>query len=98
MKDYSKEDVSNLFYELVDAIIIVDAQNDTYHTIKKTGLFETFLDADGNYKSLTEKLWFHFRDNSDKIADDYQVFIPMVGKFKGKYVLPWQFSMRITAT
>lgn len=86
MKDYTKEEVSNLFYELVDAIIIVDAQNDTYHTIKKTGLFETFLDADGNYKSLTEKLWFHFRDNSDKIADDYQVFIPMVGKFKGKYV------------
>ena len=86
MSDYSKESVSNLFYELVDAIIIVDAQKDTYHTIKKTGLFENMFEADGNYKNLVEKLWFHFSDKSDKIADDYNVFIPMIGKFKGKYV------------
>ena len=86
MSDYSKENVSTLFYELVDAIIIVDAKNDSYHTIKKTGLFEKFLESDGNYKSLVEALWFHFSDKSDKIADDYNVFIPMIGQFKGKYV------------
>ena len=86
MDDYSKESVSNLFYELVDAIIIVDAQKDSYHAIKKTGLFEQLVEDDGNYKSLVEKLWFHFSDKSDKIADDYHVFIPMIGKFKGKYV------------
>ena len=86
MSEYSKENVSNLFYELVDAIIIVDAKNDSYHSIKKTGLFENLIDDDGNYESLVEKLWFHFSDKSDKIADDYHVFIPMIGKFKGKYV------------
>ncbi len=86
MSEYSKENVSNLFYELVDAIIIVDAKNDSYHSIKKAGLFENLIDDDGNYESLVEKLWFHFSDKSDKIADDYHVFIPMIGKFKGKYV------------
>ena len=86
MSDYSKESVSNLFYELADAIIIVDAQKDSYHTIKKTGLFENMFEPDGDYKTLVEKLWFHFSDKSDKIADDYHVFIPMIGKFKGKYV------------
>ena len=86
MSEYSKESVSNLFYELVDAIIIVDAKNNSYHAIKKTGLFENLIEADGNYESLVEKLWFHFSDKSGKIADDYHVFIPMIGKFKGKYI------------
>ena len=86
MNDYTRETVSSLFYDKVDAIIIVDAQKDIYHTVKKRGLFEDFLEADGNYKSLIEKLWFHFSDNSNKIADDYHVFIPMIGQFKGKYV------------
>ena len=86
MSEYSKESVSNLFYELVDAIIIVDAKNDSYHAIKKSGLFENLIDSDGKYQNLVEKLWFHFSDKSDKIADDYHVFIPMIGKFKGKYI------------
>ena len=86
MSEYSKESVSNLFYELVDAIIIVDAKNDSYHAIKKVGLFEKLIDSDGKYQNLVEKLWFHFSDKSDKIADDYHVFIPMIGKFKGKYI------------
>ena len=86
MSDYTKETVSNLFYEKVDAIIIVDAQKDSYHTVKKRGLFESFLEPDGNYENLIEKLWFHFNDNSNKIADDYHVFIPMIGQFTGKYV------------
>ncbi|MCR5435904.1 MAG: GGDEF domain-containing protein [Treponema sp.] len=86
MKDYTKETVSDLLFEKIDAIIIVDANKDNYHTIKKTGLFENFLQEEGNYKSLVEKLWFHFSNKSDKIADDYHVFIPMIGQFKGKYV------------
>ena len=86
MSDYTKETVSNLLFEKIDAIIIVDVNEDKYRTIKKNGLFETFLKEDGNYKSLVEKLWFHFSNKSDKIADDYHVFIPMIGQFKGKYV------------
>ena len=42
MSDYTKESVSNLLFEKVDAILIVDAQKDNYHSIKKSGLFVTF--------------------------------------------------------
>ncbi len=86
MNSFTKESVSDLLFSKVDSIIIVDASNDNYHTIKKQGLFENFLDEDGSYKELVEKLWFHLNDNKNKIADEYHVFIPMIGEFKGKYV------------
>ena len=89
MNSFTKETVSDLLFSKVDSIIIVDSTNDTYHTIKKQGLFEHFLDTDGSYKNLVEKLWFHINDTNDnqsKIADEYHVFIPMIGEFKGKYV------------
>lgn len=86
MSVYSKVTVSDLLYEKIDSIIIVDASNNNYHTIKKQGLFEKFLDEEGSYDQLVEKLWFHLNDNQNKIADEYHVFIPMIGEFKGKYV------------
>jgi len=86
MSNYTKEIVADLLYNEIDAIIIVDAQKDSYETIKKKGLFTGFLDENGTYKKLVEKLWFHFNDSSSKISDDYHVFIPMIGQFKGKYV------------
>lgn len=86
MNSYSKESVSDLLFQKVDAIIIVDSKNDAYHTIKKQGLFEQLIDNEGTYKNLVEKLWFHLHDKPDKITDDYHVFIPLFGKFKGKYV------------
>ena len=86
MSVYSKVNVSDLLFDKIDSIIVVDAKKDTYHTVKKTGLFENILKDDGNYKELVEKLWFHFADRDKKIADDYHVFVPMFGKFKGKYV------------
>ena len=85
MSEYSKDSVSNLLFEKVDAILIVDAHKDSYHAIKRTGIFENILDNDGIYKNVVEKLWFHFSDNSEITSDEYQVFIPMIGKFKGKY-------------
>ena len=86
MSVYSKVTVSDLLYDKIDSIIIVDASNNNYHTIKKQGLFEKFLDEEGSYDQLVEKLWFHLNDNKNKIADEYHVFIPMIGEFKGKYV------------
>ncbi len=86
MGHYTKEKVENLMYEKVDAIIIADAENDSYQTVKKQGIFEKLIDDEGNYKSLIEKLWFHLNNNPKKITDDYHVFIPMIGRFKGKYV------------
>ncbi|MCR4940267.1 MAG: GGDEF domain-containing protein [Treponemataceae bacterium] len=86
MSVYTKESVSASLYEKIDAIIIVDAKEDSYKTIKKSGLFENLIEAKGTYQKLVEKLWFHLKDESTKIAEDYHIFIPMVGKFKGKYV------------
>ena len=86
MNGYTKEYVSDLLFNKIDAIIIIDAKNDSYRTIKKTGFFESFLESEGSYKNLVEKLWFHFNDSTNKITDDYHVFVPMFGQFKGKYV------------
>ena len=86
MGDYTKESVSDLLFQKIDAIIIVDVQKDSYKTIKKTGLFESILDNECPYQKLVEMLWFHLNDDSTKIDDDYHVFVPMMGKFKGKYV------------
>lgn len=86
MSVYTKEKVSDLLVEKVDAIVIADAEKDSYSTVKKQGIFEKIVADEGSYKSLVEKLWFHLQDNPKKIADDYHVFIPMIGQFKGKYV------------
>ncbi|WP_022933448.1 GGDEF domain-containing protein [Treponema bryantii] len=86
MSIYTKENVSDLLFSIIDAIIIVDAEKDSYNTIKKQGIFEKLVEDEGSYKSLVEKLWFHLNNNPKKITDDYHVFIPMIGQFKGKYV------------
>lgn len=86
MNIYSKESVSDLLFQKIDSIIIVDAEKDTYRTVKKQGIFEKFVENEGSYKSLVEKLWFKLNGSPKKITDDYHVFIPMIGKFKGKYV------------
>ena len=86
MSVYTKENISDLLFDKIDSIIIVDAERDSYNVIKKQGIFDKFLEDNGSYKDLVEKLWFHLNDNPKKIADDYHVFIPMIGQFKGKYV------------
>ena len=86
MNVYTKENISDLLFDKIDSIIIVDAEQDSYNVIKKQGIFDKFLKENGSYKDLVEKLWFHLNDNPKKIADDYHVFIPMIGQFKGKYV------------
>ena len=86
MSVFTKESVSDLLFSKIDAIVIVDAEKDSYNTVKKQGIFEKLVEDEGSYKTLVEKLWFHLNDNPKKIADDYHVFIPMIGQFKGKYV------------
>lgn len=85
MSVYDRKTVSDFFYEKVDAILIVDAKSNIFTTVKKTGFFEKVLEDKGSYHDLVEKLWFHLKDSDKKITDDYHVFVPMVGKFAGKY-------------
>lgn len=86
MSAYTKETISDLLFQKIDSIIIVDAENNTYRAIKKQGLFEKLVEDEGSYKSLVEMLWFNLNGSPKKITDEYHVFIPMIGKFKGKYV------------
>ena len=85
MSNFTKETISDLLFQNVDSIVIVDAQNGTYQSVKRTGLFENIIKENGSYNDLLEKLWFHFNNSSNKITDDYHVFLPMLGKFSGKY-------------
>ncbi|MBO4701172.1 MAG: GGDEF domain-containing protein [Lachnospiraceae bacterium] len=83
--DYTVEDIIRFIKGNIDALLLVDARTDTYKTVIKRGMFKDFIDEEGSYKSLIEKLWFHFNGTFDKITEDYQVFIPTYGKFSGKY-------------
>ncbi len=86
MKDFTLKDAAEFIQRGIDAIVLVDADSDSYRTVLKKGLFEDFIDETGSYVALTQKLWFHLKDQQDsEVTEDYQVFIPRFGKFKGKY-------------
>lgn len=44
-----------------------------------------YIDEEGSYHDLLEKLFFHMNENNARITDDYQVFLPKMGEFNGKY-------------
>jgi len=83
--DFTLNDVAHFFKDNTDAIVLVDADKDSYRTLAKRGMFTDFIDESGSYHELIEKLWFHINETQDKITEDYQVFIPTFGKFSGKY-------------
>lgn len=69
----------------VDAILIVDGAADRYKVLSKGGIFTDFIDDSGRYKDLIEKLWYHFNNSDETVAEGYHVFMPTSGKFQGKY-------------
>ncbi|MBO7449549.1 MAG: GGDEF domain-containing protein [Clostridiales bacterium] len=83
--DYSIDDVKGLFFDNVDAVIIVDPEIDTYKTIIRRGMFERFLKESGIYHDLILDLWFHFNGSNEKVSGDYQIFADYTGIFKDKY-------------
>ncbi|HEY5537201.1 MAG TPA: GGDEF domain-containing protein [Acetobacterium sp.] len=85
IENYTLDNISEIFKEKVDAILIVHAELDSYKSISKKGMFSDIIKESGNYHDLIEKLLFNFNDSSKKIASDYHVFIPSYGKFHGKY-------------
>jgi diguanylate cyclase (GGDEF)-like protein len=86
LDDFTLNDAASFIEQGIDAIVVIDSDADTYKTLTKKGLFEDFIDDTGSYKALTQKLWFHLKNEQDKeVTEDYQVFIPRIGKFKGKY-------------
>ena len=68
-----------------DAVLVVNAEENVYKTLKSKGFFESFLGESGKYEDLCEKLWFHLSKSDSKIYKDYHVFMPMMGKYQGKH-------------
>ena len=85
MKEYSDIEVSNILNDSMEAILVVSSKENIYQKIKCSELFSKVLDETGSYKELMEKLCFHISENDTKISDDYQVFLPKMIDFKGKY-------------
>ncbi|MBR4344629.1 MAG: GGDEF domain-containing protein [Lachnospiraceae bacterium] len=85
IENYTVDDIAGLIKDNTDAILIVDASADIYKSLKRTGIFSDLIEQTGSYHELIEKLWFHLNKTMDKIAEDYQVFVPTYGKFSGKY-------------
>lgn len=83
--NYTLDDISEIFKEKVDAVLIVNSELDSYKSVIKKGIFADNIEENGNYHNLIEKLWFHLNDGSKKITRDYQIFLPLYGKFQGKY-------------
>ncbi len=85
LEDYSVEEVAGLVQENVDAIVLVDKTQGRYKALRRTGIFLEFIDENGDYSTLIEKLWFHFSGTNEEITKDYKVFVSYYGEFKGKY-------------
>ncbi len=85
-EDFTFQDASEFIVKGIDAAVVINSETDSYRTLVKKGLFEDFIEETGSYKALTQKLWFHLKGESEtEVTEDYQVFIPRFGKFKGKY-------------
>lgn len=83
IENYTLDDIFEIFKEKVDAIVIINAELDRYKSICRKGIFSDIIKESGSYHDLIEKLLFNF--NNSSITRDYHVFIPLYGKFHGKY-------------
>ena len=77
--------VSSLLFQNMDAMLVADAANDSYHAYIRKGIFSTLIEEEGKYRDLIEILWIHFNNTQDKITEEYRVFLPSYGRFKGKF-------------
>ena len=84
IKEFTLENALEQFNKNVDAIIVVNIDENSYHTVLKRGYFLDFIEDDGTYQELMRKFWFHFNDTGNEITEDYRVFIPALGKVAGK--------------
>lgn len=82
---YSDSEINAVLYDNIDALLVVSSKEDTYKAIKRSDGMSKFIDEKGSYKDLIEKLLFHINETNMRITDDYQVFLPKMGEFNGKY-------------
>lgn len=84
MINYPDNEINKVLFNNVDAILVVSSKENSYRMVKSTDLISKLISQEGPYSELIEKLLFHMNDSSVKITDEYQVFLPKMGEFKGK--------------
>lgn len=87
---YNIDSIFQMVKEEVDAVYVIDAEKDTYISLKDNAMFSDMFNKTGSYLELSRALMFHFCDNDENITPEYHVFLPTLNKFNGKY------SQRIT--
>ena len=85
MHEITYEKALDFFGRSIDAMVVADPNADSYKSLVRRGIFQELIEDNGNYKDLVQKLWFHFNGSDKEITEEYQVFIPNLGKFVGKY-------------
>lgn len=85
MINYSDKEIFQVLHDNIGALLVVDSNQDYYKAIKRTEGFAKFIDSEGSYKGLIEKLLFHMAESNLKITEEYQVFLPKMGEFKRKF-------------
>ncbi len=84
MKNYSDDEINEIIYENIDAVLLVCSKDDRYHALKRSESIANFISEEGSYKDLIEMLLFHMSDKNTRITDDYLVFLPKMGEFNGR--------------
>ncbi len=85
LSQYTCEEVTRRFSELVDAIVVVDKTTDRYRTVISRGIFTELFDKEGDYHDLLSTLLLHLNTTSGKLPENYQAFLPNFGTFTDKY-------------
>ena len=83
--NFTFENAAEFLEKNVGAILIADENADRYRALSRRGMFQELLAEEGTYKDLVQRLWFHFNHSDKRITQEYQVFIPNLGKFSGTY-------------
>lgn len=82
---FSLDDANQFIQQSVEAVLVVDAQSNRVKPLLRKGIFSDFIKDDWTYNDLIEKFWYHFNNSSESIVEDYLVFLPSSGIFRGKY-------------
>lgn len=85
MKDYTENQINDILNKSLDALLVVNSKEDCYKAIRRSEEMTKYIEKEGSYRQLIEKLLFHLNDSSAKITDDYQIFLSKMGEFHGKY-------------
>ncbi len=84
MNKYSDKEINKVLYDNIDAVLIVCSKENSYRALKRSEGIAEFISEEGSYNDLIRTLMFHMSEKNTEITDDYQVFLPKMGEFKGR--------------